>query len=57
MEFSHSLGFSLITNAVVMDTDTDAVGPNHQEVLETSQRRALDMQRLVKAVVSKITLT
>ena len=40
-----------------MDTDTDAVGPNHQEVLETSQRRALDMQRLVKAVVSKITLT
>ena len=42
---------------VVMDIDTDAVEPNHEEVLETSQRRATDMQKLVKAVVSKITLT
>ena len=51
------LGFSLITNMVVMDIDTDAAEPNHEEVLETSQRRAMDMQKLVKAIVSKITLT
>lgn len=55
--FIHSLGFSLITNMVVMNIDTSEVEPNHEEVLETGQRRALDMQKLVKAVVSKITLT
>ena len=42
---------------VVMDIDTDAVEPNHEEVLETSQRRAMDMQKLVKTIVSKITLS
>jgi len=57
MGFFNFLGFSLITNMVVMDIDTDAVEPNHEEVLETSKRRALDMQKLVKAVVSKMTLT
>ena len=55
--FLNSLGFSLITNAVVMDVDSDVAGPNHEEVLETSQRRAIDMQTLVKTVVSKIPLT
>ena len=53
----YSLGFSLVTNMVVMDVDSGAEGPNHEEVLETGRRRALDMQKLVKGVVSKITLT
>ena len=57
MKYIPTIGFSLITNMVVMNIDTDAAGPNHEEVLETSQRRAVDMQNLVKAVVSKITLT
>ena len=42
---------------VVMNIDTDATGPTHEEVMEISQRRAVNMQNLVKAVVSKITLT
>ena len=51
------LGFSLITNVAVMDIDTDAKGPTHEEVLKTTESRAKEMQKLVKAVVSKITLT
>ena len=40
----------------VMNIDTDAKGPTHEEVLETTQRRAVEMQKLVKDIVSKITL-
>lgn len=50
-------GLSLITNMVVMDIDTDAVEPNHEEVLETSKRRALDMQRIVKTVIAKMNIS
>ena len=40
-----------------MDIDTDAKGPTHEEVLKTTESRAKEMQKLVKAIVSKITLT
>jgi len=42
---------------VVMGIDIDAVEPNHEEVLETSKRRAEDMQKLVKSVISKMNIS
>lgn len=46
-------GFSLITNKCVMEYDSAQVA-NHEEVLETGQKRSLDMQRLISAVVHDI---
>lgn len=52
---SHShTGLSLITNLVVMSYDSDQEGPSHQEVVATADRRAKDMQLLVKTVVGKL---
>jgi len=42
---------------VVMDIDTDAVETNHEEVLETGRRRAQDVQKLVKTIIAKMTIT
>ena len=50
-------GLSLITNMVVMDIDTEDVEPNHEEVLETSKRRAQDMQQIVKKVITKMNIS
>ena len=47
-------GISLITNLVVMSYDSDQEGPSHQEVVATADRRAKDMQLLVKTVVGKL---
>ena len=42
----------------VMNIDTNAKGPTHEEVLETTKSsRAEKMQKLVRDIVSKITLT
>lgn len=40
-----------------MDIDTDAKGPTHEEVLKITESRAIEMQKQVKAIVSKTTLT
>uniref|UniRef100_A0A672HTY7 Purine nucleoside phosphorylase n=1 Tax=Salarias fasciatus TaxID=181472 RepID=A0A672HTY7_SALFA len=41
------LGLSLITNKVVTDYDSEEKA-NHEEVLQTTKRRARDLQRLVR---------
>ncbi|KAI1889972.1 hypothetical protein AGOR_G00168410 [Albula goreensis] len=46
-------GLSLITNKVVMDYASEERA-NHKEVLETTKRRAVDLQRLVSALVAKL---
>lgn len=51
--FSSCVGFSLITNMVIMEHDTVREEPNHKEVMETANQRAKDMQKLVKAIVGK----
>ena len=47
------IGISLITNMSIMEHDSTKPGPSHQEVMETADMRAKDMQRLVKSVVDK----
>uniref|UniRef100_A0A672HV92 purine-nucleoside phosphorylase n=1 Tax=Salarias fasciatus TaxID=181472 RepID=A0A672HV92_SALFA len=47
------LGLSLITNKVVTDYDSEEKA-NHEEVLQTTKRRARDLQRLVRHLVTKI---
>ena len=47
-------GISLITNVVIMDHDSDHTPPSHQEVMETSQRRAEDVQKLVKYAIGRM---
>ena len=47
-------GISLITNVVILEHDSDKVPPSHQEVMEAGQRRAVDMHRLVKAIIEKL---
>ncbi len=39
---------------VILDHDSDQEPPNHQEVMDTADRRAKDMQTLVKTVVGKL---
>ena len=48
------IGFSLITDMVVMNIDSDEVESSHKEILMISQYRTADMQKLVKAILSKI---
>lgn len=38
---------------VIMEHDSDQEPPNHQEVMDTADRRAKDMQVLVKTVIKK----
>ena len=51
------IGFSLITDMVVMNIDSDEVESSHEEILMISQYRTADMQKLVKAILSKITIS
>ena len=52
---SHAaVGMSLITNVVILEHDSEKTPPSHQEVIETGQMRAIDMHRLVKAVIEKV---
>ena len=51
------IGFSLITDMVVMNIDSDEVESNHEEILNISQYRTADMQNLVNTILSKITIT
>lgn len=44
------LGISLITNKVILDVKSDEI-PNHAEVLEMANKRANDLQDIVKLVV------
>ena len=44
------IGFSLITDMVLMNIDSDEVESNHEEILKISQYRTADMQNLVKAI-------
>ncbi|KAL4234915.1 hypothetical protein ACF0H5_006556 [Mactra antiquata] len=46
-------GISLITNKCVMDYDSKQVA-NHEEVLETGEKRAKDMQQLISTVVADL---
>ncbi|KAG9352551.1 hypothetical protein JZ751_020965 [Albula glossodonta] len=46
-------GLSLITNKAVMDYASEERA-NHKEVLETTRMRAVDLQRLVSALVAKL---
>ncbi|GFO46751.1 purine nucleoside phosphorylase [Plakobranchus ocellatus] len=48
-------GMSLITNMVVLEYDSD-VKANHQEVLETGEKRGKDVQQLIAALVEKLSL-
>lgn len=50
------LGFSLITNMVILENDSSVPEPSHQEVMETGDRRAKDMQLLVRSIVDKYSL-
>ncbi|XP_010776173.1 purine nucleoside phosphorylase-like, partial [Notothenia coriiceps] len=47
------LGLSLITNKVVTEYDSTERA-NHEEVLKTTERRTLDLQRLVSHLITKI---
>ncbi len=47
-------GISLVTNMVILDHDSDQEPPNHAEVMETADKRAKDMQTLVKSVIGKL---
>lgn len=46
-------GITLITNKCVMEYDSTQVA-NHEEVLETGEKRAKDMQKLIGAIVSRL---
>ncbi|XP_018011640.1 purine nucleoside phosphorylase [Hyalella azteca] len=45
--------FSLITNACIMDYDTNA-SANHEEVIETANKRQHQLQELVRRMVAKM---
>eukprot|EP00126_Sphaerothecum_destruens_P008981 Sdes_comp20400_c0_seq2m14376 len=47
------LGLSLVTNMVVTNINDRNVA-NHAEVLETTVRRAKDMEKLVKKIIAKL---
>ncbi|XP_059176384.1 purine nucleoside phosphorylase-like [Physella acuta] len=46
-------GMSLITNMVIMEYDAVSTA-NHEEVLETGERRSKDLQKLMTAIIEKI---
>lgn len=50
------LGFSLITNMCVDKYDDDST-PNHEDVVQMSNRRAQDLERLVSLVLKKLNST
>jgi purine-nucleoside phosphorylase len=48
------LSFSLITNKCIMEYDCERMA-NHEEVIETGNKRKMEMQALVSALVAKMT--
>ena len=48
------VGMSLITNMVILEHDSDREPPNHKEVMETADKRAGDMRKLVKRVIERL---
>lgn len=50
------LGFSLITNMCVDEYDDDST-PKHEDVVQMSNRRAQDLERLVSLVLKKLNHT
>eukprot|EP00924_Labyrinthula_sp_SR-Ha-C_P013967 maker-scaffold_5-snap-gene-19.4-mRNA-1 protein AED:0.01 eAED:0.01 QI:415/1/1/1/1/1/2/340/334 len=48
------LGFSLITNKVILPGDITGTPASHEEVLETGEMRKVDVQNLVKGVLKKL---
>ncbi len=48
------IGFSLITNEVICEIDSNKTPPTHQEVMETADQRGKDMQLLVAALAKKL---
>ena len=50
-------GFSMVTNVVILELDSDAIPPSHQEVMDTANTRAKDLQLLVKTIVGKLAST
>lgn len=46
---------SLVTNKSILDNDSTQTPPCHAEVMETADRRAKDMQLLVKTVIGRYT--
>lgn len=47
-------GISLITNKVIHEYESTQKPPTHEEVMDTSAKRAQDLQKLVKAIVKNI---
>ena len=47
-------GFSLITNEVIGDIDSNKTPPTHHEVMATADQRGRDMQKLVAALAKKL---
>jgi len=47
-------GLSLITNMVIMSSDSHQPEPSQKEVTDTGNSRARDMQALVKTVIGKL---
>jgi len=47
------LSIAMITNCCILDYDNKEIA-NHAEVVEVAKKRALDMETLVSAVVSKM---
>lgn len=50
------LGLSLITNEVILDPESSQEPPSHKEVMEMADKRAIQMQSLVKSVVGKLSI-
>ena len=50
------LGFSLITNKVVMSDDDSTLKANHAEVLVACNNRAQDLQGLVRGILAQMPL-
>ena len=50
------LGFSLITNKVVMSDDDGTLKANHAEVLVAGNNRAQDLQGLVRGILAQMPL-
>ena len=50
------LGFSLITNKVVMSDDDSTLKANHAEVLDTTLMRTQDLQGLVRGILAQMPL-
>lgn len=48
------LGLSLVTNTVILDNDSCAVPPTHEEVMDTGRARSQELQTLVRTTLHKL---